>query len=86
MNETDTINLFTTDELVDELRRRYPDGAIIAYAISSDQVKSERRSWSCHVKGNSSCLSKLAFVINHNVNEVIQLGAEEAELLEGDEA
>lgn len=77
MNEP--ITLFTTDAIIEELRRRYPDGTVIAYEVPEDQVKSKGCSWCCHVQGNSNVLAKLSFVINHNVNEIIQLGTEDAE-------
>jgi hypothetical protein len=40
MNDIE-VKLIPTDELIGELERRYPDGSIIAYEVSSDQAKDD---------------------------------------------
>ena len=70
MNKTDTINLFTTDELVDELRRRYPDGVIIAYELPGHEVKDQRVDWVCRAQGDVNVLNKLANVILHDAYDL----------------
>ena len=66
MNKTDTINLLTTDELVDELRRRHPDGSIIAYQLPKQEAKDQKIAWVCRSRGDVGILNKLANIALHN--------------------
>lgn len=67
MNE---IALFTTDELVDELRHRHPDGVIVAYQLPKHEVKDQNIDWVCRSKGDVSVLNKLANIALHDAYDL----------------
>lgn len=75
----DPITLFTTEDIISEMRRRYPDGSIIAYEMPEDQAKDAGYSWGCNIRGHNNVVAKLAFAISSNVNEMIQEGTEDVE-------
>lgn len=70
MNET-PINLCTMDEIIIEIKNRYPSGSIIGYQ-KSEKIKDEKYLWFCSVSGNENILSKLYIAIGQNVNKVIR--------------
>lgn len=67
MNE---IALFTLDELVDEIRRRCPDGSIVAYQLPSHEVKDQNIDWVCRSKGDVGILNKLANIALHDAYDL----------------
>lgn len=70
MNKTDSINLFTTDELVDELKRRHPDGIIVAYQLPKHEIKDQKISWRCGANGDVGTINKLANIALHHAYEL----------------
>lgn len=64
------IALLTTDELIDELRRRHPDGVIVAYQLPSHEVRDQNIDWVCKSKGDVNILNKLANAALHDAYDL----------------
>lgn len=64
------MNLFTTDELVDELRKRHPDGIIVVYQLPKHEVRDQNIDWVCQSKGDVSILNKLANIALHDAYDL----------------
>jgi hypothetical protein len=56
------IELHTTDELIDELKRRHPDGAVMAFQNPNHEIRSTGNDWRMSFIGNIHVTLKLANV------------------------
>ncbi len=57
------ISLHTTDELFNEIKRRHPDGAVIAVQNPAHEIRSSRNDWRMSYFGNIHVTLKLANII-----------------------
>ena len=57
------ISLHTTDELIEEIKKRHPDGAIIGVQNPPHEIRSTGNDWRMSFKGNFHVTLKLANVI-----------------------
>lgn len=68
------IKLHTTDELIDELKRRHPDGAIIVVQNPEHEVRSSGNDWRMAFAGNIHVTLKLASVAMwHHQAEIMKV-------------
>ncbi len=66
------ISLHTTDELIDELKKRHPDGTIIAMHNPPHEARSSGNDWRMSFIGNIHVTLKLANVIMwHHQTEIM---------------
>ncbi len=56
------IQLHTTDELIDEIKRRFPDGCIVAMQNPVHEIRSSAKEWRMAYSGNIHVTLKLASV------------------------
>ncbi len=57
------ITLHTTDELMDEVKRRHPDGALICVQNPPHEIRSSGSDWRMTYIGNIHVTLKLANII-----------------------
>lgn len=56
------IQLHTTDELIDELKRRHPDGCVVVVQNPPHELRSSGNDWRMCFSGNIHVTLKLASV------------------------
>lgn len=78
MNETG-IELYTTDELITEIKKRHPDGSIIAVQNPEHEIRSSGNDWRMSYAGNIHVTLKLANVILWRHQTVIMQQVKEPE-------
>ncbi len=57
------ISLHTTDELIDELKKRHPDGCVIAVQNPVHEARSSGNDWRMNFIGDINITLKLANII-----------------------
>ncbi len=57
------ISLHTTDELIEELKTRHPDGTVIAVQNPEHEIRSSGHEWRMSFGGNLHVTLKLANII-----------------------
>lgn len=60
MINAEDIALITTDELIQELKNRHPDGAIIALQHPKHEIRSSKKDWRICFAGTTVITLKLA--------------------------
>ncbi len=66
------IALHTTDELIDELKKRHPEGAVIGLQNPLHEIRSTGNDWRMSFKGDIHVTLKLANVIMwHHQTEIM---------------
>ena len=72
------IQLHTTDELIAELKRRFPDGCIIAVQNPIHEIRSSGQDWRMSYSGNVHVTLKLASIAMWHHQKAIMDTANEA--------
>ncbi len=60
LNKMEEIALVTTDELIDELKRRHPDGVIVAMQYPEHEVQDSGNEWRISFGGSIDTTLKLS--------------------------
>ncbi len=75
MIDTEEIKLLTTDQLIDELKRRHPDGVIVAMQFPKHEARSLGHDWRVFFSGNSDVTLKLANVAIYQQQQILMEGS-----------
>lgn len=80
------ITLHTTDELIGEIKRRHPEGTIVAVQNEPHEIRSSGNDWRVSMIGNLHVTLKLANVClwHHQTRIMGAIKNEESEEYDGD--